>query len=635
LPQYELNLRDYLRIFRKRRLIILLTFFTVAIASIFFLFNQPIEYQASATIKIEERKTIAGLLTEWIVYNPGDVMESETKVIKGYPVMKGVALKLGKISEQSSLEEINNVISGLQGKVETERISTTNMIRISVKSESARDAMELANTIVEIYKEENLKGKAEQARHAREFIEEQLSSLENRLKITEEQLRKFGEGVQNIRLAEPIQQKLVELEFQLAEMLQKYTEKHPKVIQLKNQIRDMESDIKGFSGQELEYARLNREADVNKKLYAMLKEKLEEARITEAQKVSDVSLVNPAVMPSAPLAGNRLAKLFIGGFLGLILGVSLAFISETLDTSIGTIEDVESVIKLPVLGVIPSFESDGKNGKELFARIKDAFWPKEKTDEEEKYVRLIAHYQPRSPITESYRNIHTNLKLEASKKTIMVTSSNPQEGKSSVVCNLGIVMAQVGLRTLLVSTDLRRPILSKTFGIKKEPGLHELLMGLVKLEEVLNNITDIMLGEMSFEDVRKTPGIENIWILPSGNLPGNPVELLESKAMETLIQTLKQQFDVIIFDMPPVLPVTDASILAPKMDCTVIVYEIGRTGREALMRTKIQLESAGAKIAGVVLNHTKAQTEAISNYPYYHYKYKYYGREEKEKGQKV
>jgi capsular exopolysaccharide synthesis family protein len=140
-----------------------------------------------------------------------------------------------------------------------------------------------------------------------------------------------------------------------------------------------------------------------------------------------------------------------------------------------------------------------------------------------------------------------------------------------------------------------------------------------------------MLGEMSFEDVRKTPGIENIWILPSGPPPANPVELLESGTMDNLISSLKKQFDVIIFDMPPVLPVTDASILAPKVDCVVIVYEIGRTSREALMRTKVQLESVGAKISGVVLNHTQAQTEAISSYPYYHYKYKYYGKDEPKK----
>jgi succinoglycan biosynthesis transport protein ExoP len=366
--------------------------------------------------------------------------------------------------------------------------------------------------------------------------------------------------------------------------------------------------------------------DVNKKLYSTLKEKLEEARISEAQKVSAVSIVNPAVLPTSPITGDNSLKIVMGAFLGLILGVALAFIFETLDTSIGTIEDVENVIKLPVLGVVPPIESEFKAQRGILGRIKDRFHPQEKTDAEERFVHLFSHYQPQSPTTEAYRNIHTNLKLSPARKTILITSSGPREGKSSVACNLALVMAQIGLKTVLVSADLRRPILAKVFGIKREPGLNELIMGTVGLDNALNNITDILLGEIGLEDIRKTPGIENIWILPTGHLPPNPVEILESKVLAEVIGKLKARFDVVIFDAPPVLPVTDSSLLAPKMDCVVLVYEIGRTSREGLMRAKVQLESAGAKIAGVVLNHTQTQTEGISPYPYYH-KYKYYGKE--------
>ncbi len=630
MPQYELNLRDYLRIFRKRRLIIIITFLLVTFLSLAYFSKGTVTYQAGATIKIEGRKTIAGLLTEEIMFNPADVMESETKLIKSYPVLKKVASRLGKIDESNSLEQINSAIAAFQA-----RIGSTNIIRITATADTAKEAMDLANTVAQVYIEESLLEKAKQARHGRQFIEEQLSSLENRLNESEQSLSKFGDEIKNIKLAEPIQQKLVELEFKLAELLQKYTKKHPQVIQIKEQIKNMEAQIKGFSGQEIEYSRLNREVEVNKKLYAMLKEKLEEARITEAQKVGDVSIVYPAVMPGAPISGDNSLKILIGAMLGLFLGISFAFIVETLDTSIGTIEDVENVVKLLVLGVIPSFESETEQEKEVFKRFKERFFPKRKTEEGEKSIRLIAHYRPRSSITEAYRNIHTNLKLSASKKTILVTSSNPREGKSSIVCNLGMVMAQVGLKTVLVSTDLRRPVLAKTFGIKRDPGLSELMMGTASLEDVLKNITDIILGEMKFEDIRKTPGIENIWIIPSGHLPANPVELLESKGIVNLIEMLKKQFDVVIFDTPPVLPVTDASILAPKMDCVVIVYEIGRTSREALLRTKVQLESMGAKISGIILNHTKAQTESIFSYSYYRYKYRYYSKTETEKEDKV
>ncbi|TBR19062.1 polysaccharide biosynthesis tyrosine autokinase [bacterium] len=629
MPQYELNLRDYLRIFRKRKVTIIVTFILATGLSMFYLSGQPVVYQSSSTVKIEERKTIAGLLTEEIVFNPADVMESETKIIKGYSVMKMVAFRVGKINEKTPIEELNSIVAGLQSGIETERIGGTNMIRITATAATPKEAMDLANITAQVYIEESLLEKAKEARHARQFIEEQLVSSDKRLREAEDALGKLGNNVKNIRLAEPIQNRLMELEFNLAELLQKYTEKHPRVIQLREQIKDLEKQLKEFSGQDLEYARLNREVEVNQKLYGMLKEKLEEARISEAQKVSDVSMVDPAP-PGEPLSGNKHMGMFAGGVLGLILGVALAFVLETLDTSIGTIEDVENVVKLSVLGVVPPIESEFGTKHTLFSRIRERIMPIPKTEEEEKFSRLVSHYKPQSSIAEAYRNIHTNLKIDSFRKAILVTSSGPQEGKSSVVCNLGIVMAQAGLRVVLVSADLRRPVLVKTFGIGKEPGLVEFITGSATLDESLKSITDIMLGEIKFEEILKTPGIENIWIMPSGRFTANPVELLESKKIPILVEELKNRFDVAIFDAPPVLPVTDSSILAPLVDATVIVYEIGRTSREALIRTKIQIESTGAKISGVILNHTKLETEAVTSYPYS--KYKYYSVEKEGKG---
>jgi polysaccharide biosynthesis transport protein len=684
-PQYELNLRDYLRIFHKRKLIIILTFIIVTLGSIFFTPKVTPSFKANATIKIEERKTIAGLLTEWIVYNPGDVMQSESKFITSFPVLmkvgvvmktvpiewfidsgrnesteaklkakqdlndgygsfQGRAMKLDRIEEISRVvialqnkvvspdrvEEVNQIVSSIQSRLETERISDTNMIRITATADKPKDAADLANVVAEVYILENLNEKNKQARHAREFIEEQLATLENKLRDTESRLKNFDAGSSQVKLSGPIEQKLVELQFKLAELLQKYTEKHPQVIQLRDQIKGLEAQVHGYSDKQLEYTGLAREVEVNQKLYSMLKEKLEEARITEQQKVSDVSVVDPAVMPGAPIAADTRMKIVMGALMGLILGVAFAFILETFDTSIGTIEDVENVVKLPVLGIIPPIEEELDPGKHILNLIKDRFVPRVKSDTEERLVHLFAHYRPQSPITEAFRNIHTNLKLSSERKTILVTSSGPREGKSSVVCNLGLVMAQIGLKTLLVSTDLRRPILEKMFGIKREPGMNEVVMGTVPLEAGLRNITDIMLGNIGLEDIRKTPGIENIWILPAGHLPQNPVEILDSKALLELIAKFKARFDVIIFDAPPVLPVTDASLLAPKIDGVIMVYEIGRTSREGLMRAKVQLEAVNAKILGVVLNHTQAQTEQISAYPYYK-KYKYYGKEESEK----
>ncbi|MDD5347348.1 MAG: polysaccharide biosynthesis tyrosine autokinase [Candidatus Omnitrophica bacterium] len=648
MPQYELNLRDYLRIFRKRKVVIVVTFVLVSLSSIIFLTTGEKVYRSSALVKIEQRKTIAGLLTEMIVYSPGDVMTTESQFVSSFPVVLNVALRTGKLKDEwihglqgggeiayiepedvrpEYIEEVNQVVSDLQEKISVEIVTNTNMIRITADSPEPRDAMTVANTVATVYIEADLREKNKQAAHAREFIEDQLKNLETNLRKSEdEKLQHFGEGAEMVKLAAPIEDRLVELQFKLAELLQKYTDRHPQVIQLRDQIRSLESQIQGVSGKQLEYARLLREIEVNKKLFEMLKEKLEEARITEAQKVSDVSFVERGVLPERPVTGDRTLKIIMASFLGLVLGVALAFIFETMDTSIGTIEDVENVIKLQVLGVVPPIEWENRTYT-LLNRLREQFAPPSKTDSEERFVHLFAHFKPQLPTTEAFRNIHTNLKLNSSKKAIIITSSGPREGKSTVTCNLGLVMAQIGLKTLLVSTDLRRPILAKMFGIKREPGVSELVRGVAGLDEVLYNITDILLGDLGFDQIRKTPGMENIWIMPSGRLPSNPVEVLESKAMGDIVNQLKGRFDVILFDTPPVLPVTDASLLAAKVDGVVIVYEIGRTGREGLMRTKVQLEAVGAKILGVVLNHTMPQAELVSPYPYYK-KYKYYSKED-------
>ncbi|MCK5427380.1 MAG: AAA family ATPase, partial [Thermodesulfovibrionia bacterium] len=364
-------------------------------------------------------------------------------------------------------------------------------------------------------------------------------------------------------------------------------------------------------------------------LYMMFKEKLEEARISEAQKVGDVSIVDPAVMPSSPVIKQEKINVFIGALIGLLLGIALAFIFESLDTSIGTIEDIEKIIKLPVLGVVPSAQKEIKRKKVKYLKKILSTGMKEA---EQSYIRMMVHQQPKSPVAEAFRNIRTNLRLNPSKKTILFTSAAPEEGKTTIMLNMGLAVAQTGAKTLLVSTDLRRPAVAKTFGINREPGLTDLLKGRVTFKEALKKLSDFAVADMKYNDeIRKYPGIENMWILPSGRIPPNPAEILEFKNLKDLIEEMKQKFDFIFFDSPPVLPVTDASLLASKLDGVVLCYEIGKISREALSRAKVQLESVGAHISGVVLNQIKLQTKAMAPYPYY-YSYKY-GEKYDDKGE--
>ncbi|MCK5214816.1 MAG: AAA family ATPase [Candidatus Omnitrophica bacterium] len=617
MPQYELNIRDYIRVFQKRKIVIILTFLITTAWSTFFLLLQPSLYQSSTTVKIVERKSIAGLLTEWIVYDPANMMESQTKIITGFPITKKVALRLGIIDHTTPIAEIDRSVVQLQNRLNAEIIGSTNIIRITSTADTPHEAMELANTVAQVYVEENLLEKRKQASTARQFIEEQLSQLESRLREGEKNLYTYNEENFNIKLAEPLQQKLVTLEFELSSLLQKYTDRHPRVLQLQEQINDMGEHLKGFSGHDLEYAGLLREVEVNRKLYAMLKEKLEEARITEAQKVEDVSIVDPAVLPLTPVSAQKEVRILISAIGGVILGLALAFVMETLDTSVGTIEDVEKLLNLPIVGVVPSSTKFYEEDQNFFQKIKGRFKMQTEEHSDDRRVNLIVHYDPTSPIAEAYRNLRTNLKLKPHQKSILLTSASPREGKSTNLMNLGLAFAQKGLKTLLISSDLRRPVIAKTFGVHREPGLNEVLTGAVTLEEGIRGVYDMMLGEMFLEEIVKSPSLGNIWILPCGHITTNPAELLESKEFPLLMNELKERFDILLFDSPPVLSITDASLLTPKVDVVVLVYEIGKTSRNALLRAKNQLELVGADIAGVILNHIAPQSETFESYPYY------------------
>ena len=488
--------------------------------------------------------------------------------------------------------------------------------------------------VAETYKEENLAEKRKQARKAKEFIEEQLTAIENRLRTSENKLKELRQQADNVEIAEDIQKKLMDLEFKLQALRQKYTEKHPRVLQAKDQIKEMEKQLEGFSGQEMEYARLLRKIEANKTTYATLTQKLAEVKIQEEEKVADVSIVDPAGLPAA-LVGfqSRMpVVLALGSFLGLLTGMVLAFVAENLDTSIGTIDDVEKVAQLPVLGVTPSIPVGGRSTTRFLRSFRRRFLRYRDSREEERLVRLISHYEPASPITEMFRNIKTNIKFSPTLKSVLITSAGPQEGKTTIATNLSLVCAQAGLKVVLASLDLRRPSLADTFGLDRKPGIGDILMGTATVSDALRNVSDMILGKMEIEDALKHPGLERLWILPAGMLPDNPTEILNTTELQNLIEYLKKEFDVILFDSPPVLPVADASVLAAKVDAVIFCYEVGRTSRDALVRAKMQLESAKANIIGIVLNHTESETYLTGAYPYY-YKYRYYGREKEDTSQ--
>ena len=635
MPQYELNLRDYWQIIQKRRLVLVVIFFVVLIPAIIFTNLQQPFYRASVSVQWVERRTVGALLTELVTVTAGDPLLTQARIIKSQPifekVVETIGVELGIISKDAPRQSITKAAHSLFSLVATEVIRDTSIIKIDVIYPKPDSAARIANSVAEVYIEENTRERNKQNRLVREFIEKQLEELNVKLKNSEEELARFKETEVPAGLAAPFEKRLADLQSKRQNLLGIYTQIHPDIKNIEEEIAKVSGQLKTLPQKELDYGRLERAVEIDTKLYRELKEKFEAARITEAEKIEDVILVDHAIAPLAPVSPNKPLNYFFGVVIGLMLGLATAFTTEQLDTSIGTIEDVENYLQLPALGIIPYLKVEGKIKKGFVQRL----WPRELKGEEKianMRKQLLVHYSSSSPIFEAYRILRTNIQTEVFKEKIqknilLLTSSGPEEGKSITISNLAVVMAQGKLRTLLIDADMRRSTIHKVFGFKNRgPGLCDVLRGTVQPEAAIRTITDILMGDLGFDEALKVPGLDNLNILTAGSLPTTPAELLASREMADLLENLRTKYDLILIDTPPVLAVADAVILAPLSDAVALVYRVGKTARAVVARAKQQLVETGSKVKGVILNNISQEIEMRYSY-YYHYKYygKYYG----------
>ena len=351
----------------------------------------------------------------------------------------------------------------------------------------------------------------------------------------------------------------------------------------------------------LRLARLERSTRAGENIYLMLKEKYEEARIKEAGQIGNVRIVDKAVPPEHPIKPKSKLNVLLGALLGILLGAGIALLLESLDTSIKTMEEVEA-LELAALGHVPKI----KETEEYRRRIKSV---KAVADQEATKVasHLITHFAPKSPVSEAYRTLRTNIQfsnLDNPPRSILVTSAGPGEGKSTTAANLAIAFSQMGTKTVLLDTDFRRPILHSVLGIEKEPGITNHLAGRIPLEGI----------------IRKTP-VENLDLIACGVIPPNPSELLASEKMKEFVAELQKSYQMILFDTPPVIAVTDAVVLSLLLDGVVLVVSAGQTSQQGLARAKILLEKVDAKVMGAVLNKTDVRSAFSPYHYYYHYHY--------------
>ncbi len=369
----------------------------------------------------------------------------------------------------------------------------------------------------------------------------------------------------------------------------------------------------------IEMGRLERDVKVNADLLATLKAKHQELQIKSAEQIEEVTIVVPAIMPSAPInAPNTELNLMVGSLMGVFLGIVIAFARESFDTSIGTIEGIEEFLKVPVLGVIPQFDA-----KDMEEAARAALPANASASTVENFSKLICLIDPKSVLSESLRSLRTNIQfasLDRKVKSILFTSAGLGEGKSTCVTNLAITLAQEGQRVLLVDADLRRPIVHQRLGLDRAPGLADALVGSVSWRNHVRSTTDLMLGPMGVDRVMSTPGLDNLHILTSGSEVGNPNEFLNMNKIKLLIREMNEEYDLVLFDTPPILPVTDAVAFSSAVDGTILVYQVGRIGRNALKRAKFLLDHAQTNVMGIVLTNVKSEVQP--DYGVYRYEYR-------------
>ena len=339
--------------------------------------------------------------------------------------------------------------------------------------------------------------------------------------------------------------------------------------ELRGQVDRLASQIKSL-GHRLRTATLA-SALLNQE--AVLKEQLAQIEVSGASNLGGVELVTPATPPAGPSSPRPVRDTLLGLATGLCLGLGAAFARDSLDDRLSSKEATEEAADAPVLAMVPLV----------------AMWRMRKQP------LVVTRSDPTSLAAEAYRSLRTSLQFvrqEQRARTIVITSPAASDGKTSTLANLGVAFAQAGDRVLVVSCDLRRPRLGQFFGVDEEPGLTTVLADGTPLEDVIQPVA----------------GQQRLWVLPAGRVPPNPAELLNSPRVRQIFKTLADGFDLVLIDSPPLLPVTDAVLLAQVADGVLLVASAGQSRRADLRRAREKLTQVNATVVGVVLNQVTRET---------------------------
>jgi tyrosine-protein kinase Etk/Wzc len=400
-----------------------------------------------------------------------------------------------------------------------------------------------------------------------------------------------------------IKEKIIELQIGLQSSQEKKKA-------LNEVITQYEERFEQIPRQSIEYAKLQRARLSSEKLYLLLQEKYSEATIAEQSEFGYIEILDPAIVPRSPVSPNIRFKLFLSALVGLALGLGIVFLREYFDVRIYAPEDLKKRGYVPLTAVALMDDEIQLLKEESKISSEEKFSVNGKVIDS----HLISFISPFSTISESYRLLRTNIqyaKLDQPVRTILITSPGPADGKSTTASNLAISFAYGNKKVLLIDADMRRPNLHNEFGLQKEPGL-----------------TNLLFGKASFDELLQKSILENLNVICCGTIPPNPSEILGSNKMYEFVEQIKQIYDIILFDSPPILAVTDSSVLSTLVDGVIIVISAGNARLDALQRSVELIEGVGGKVLGIVLNNFDLKSmygKYSSYYRYGYYKYHYRG----------
>ncbi|WP_337916331.1 polysaccharide biosynthesis tyrosine autokinase [Vibrio cholerae] len=524
--------------------------------------------------------------------------------VTGMEAESGFAFNIEKINELDAIDELKKNLSI------AEKGKQTGIVELSLTGENPAQIRTLLDNISQNYFLQNVKRNSAEAEKSLSFLQSHLPDIKTDLDSSEDVLNRYRQENDSIDLSleakstlevmVKLEAQLNELTFKESEISQRFTTDHPAYKSLldKRQVLLKERERINHQVQKLpktqrEILRMTRDVEVNQQIYVQLLNKVQELNVIKAGTVGNVRILDSAQAYAKPVKPKKPLIAVIATLLGAMASVGFVLVKAALHRGVENPDDIEA-LGLSVYASVPKSEMQQGFDKLMKRRKKDE-------------LTLLAEYNPADLSIEALRGLRTSLHfamMEAKNNILMISGPAPGIGKSFVSTNFAAVAAKTGQKVLLIDADMRKGYLQKPFGLQWENGLSDYLAGKLVLESCIKNCP-----------------VENLAIITRGQVPPNPSELLMHKRMEELLQWASEHYDLVIVDTPPVLAVTDPSIVGAHAGTTLMVARFGQNTAKEIDVARHRFEQSGIEVKGVIFNAVEKKASSTYGYGYYNYSY--------------